>query len=183
MRPEGRTTYRAALGWARHEKGCNVVDPTNKKTITVNGRLYSLEVEPNKTLLEFLREDLGLTGAREACDTGGCGACTVLVDGRPVYSCLVLALDCAGKDILTIEGLAADGTLHPLQQSFVDHGAIQCGFCTPGMVLTAKALLDENPTPSETEVREAIAGNICRCTGYSKIVEAVLAVGQHQGPS
>jgi carbon-monoxide dehydrogenase small subunit len=152
-----------------------VADSNGRVTIKVNGQTYSLLVEPNKTLLEFLREDLGLTGAREACDTGGCGACTVLVDGRPVYSCLVLALDCQGKDVLTIEGLATDGKLHPLQQAFIDHGAIQCGFCTPGMVLTAKALLDENPTPTEEEVRQAIAGNICRCTGYSKIVEAILA--------
>jgi carbon-monoxide dehydrogenase small subunit len=144
--------------------------------IKVNGQLHTLMVKPNKTLLECLREDLGLTGAREACDTGGCGACTVLVDGRPVYSCLVLAYDCRGKHVLTIEGLAGDGELHPLQQAFIDHGAIQCGFCTPGMVLTAKALLDENPSPTEREVREAIAGNICRCTGYVKIVEAILAV-------
>jgi carbon-monoxide dehydrogenase small subunit len=160
-----------------------VTDSKRQLTITVNGQLRSFTVEPNKTLLELLREDLGLTGAREACDTGGCGACTVLVDGRPVYSCLVLALDCQGKDVLTIEGLALDGELHPLQQAFIDHGAIQCGFCTPGMVLTAKALLDENPTPTEEEVRQAIAGNICRCTGYVKIVEAILAVSNGGKPS
>jgi carbon-monoxide dehydrogenase small subunit len=151
-----------------------VGDPQGQSTIKVNGQLHGLNVEPNKTLLEFLREDLGLIGAKEACDTGGCGACTVLVDGRPVYSCLVLALDCQGKDVLTIEGLATDGKLHPLQQAFMDQGAVQCGFCTPGMILSAKALLDENPTPTEEEVREAIAGNICRCTGYSKIVQAIL---------
>jgi carbon-monoxide dehydrogenase small subunit len=160
-----------------------VADSDKQLTITVNGQSHSLTVEPNKTLLEFLREDLGLTGAREACDTGGCGACTVLLEGRPVYSCLVLALDCQGKDVLTIEGLATDGRLHPLQQAFVDHGAIQCGFCTPGMVLTAKALLDENPTPTEQEVREAIAGNICRCTGYVKIVEAILAASGNSEPA
>jgi carbon-monoxide dehydrogenase small subunit len=154
-----------------------VTDSRRRLTIKVNGQSHSLMMEPNKTLLEFLREDLSLTGAREACDTGGCGACTVLVDGRPVYSCLVLALECQDKDVLTIEGLATTGKLHPLQQAFVDHGAIQCGFCTPGMVLTAKALLDENPSPTEEEVRQAIAGNICRCTGYVKIVEAILAVG------
>jgi len=159
-----------------------LADSAKHATVTVNGRVHSLDLEPNTTLLEFLREDLGLTGAREACDTGGCGACTVLLDGRPVYSCLVLALDCAGKDVVTIEGLAPDGELHPLQQAFVDHGAIQCGFCTPGMVLTAKALLDENATPTEEEVREAIAGNICRCTGYVKIVEAVLAASEAGGP-
>ena len=143
-------------------------------TIKVNGELHSLMVETNKTLLELLREDLGLTGAKQACDTGGCGACTVLVEGRPVYSCLVLALDCQGKDILTIEGLATDDKLHPLQEAFIDHGAVQCGFCTPGMILSAKALLEENPKPTEEEVRKAIAGNICRCTGYTKIVEAIL---------
>jgi carbon-monoxide dehydrogenase small subunit len=159
-----------------------VTDSQKRLTVNVNGRPHTLMMEPNKTLLEFLREDLGLTGAREACDTGGCGACTVLVDGRPVYSCLVLALECQGKDVLTIEGLATDGKLHPLQQAFVDHGAIQCGFCTPGMVLTAKALLDENPSPTEEEVRQAIAGNICRCTGYVKIVEAILAVSGTGAP-
>ena len=148
----------------------------NTLTLTVNGQVQTLMVDDSKTLLELLREDLGLMGAREACDTGGCGACTVLVDGQPVYSCLVLALDCEGKSVLTIEGLAQEGRLHPLQQAFIDHGAIQCGFCTPGMVLTAKALLDANPTPSEQEVREAIAGNICRCTGYVKIVEAIMSV-------
>jgi carbon-monoxide dehydrogenase small subunit len=157
-----------------------VADSDKQLTITVNGQSHSLTVEPNKTLLEFLREDLGLTGAREACDTGGCGACTVLLDGRPVYSCLVLALACQGRNVLTIEGLATDGELHPLQQAFVDQGAIQCGFCTPGMVLTAKALLDENPTPTEQEVREAIAGNICRCTGYSKIVQAILVASRNR---
>ena len=145
-------------------------------TLTVNDQVHTLPVEANKTLLELLRDDLGLMGAREACDTGGCGACTVLVDGRPVYSCLVLALDCRDKSVLTIEGLAQDGRLHPLQQAFIDHGAIQCGYCTPGMVLTAKALLDSNSDPSEQEIREAIAGNICRCTGYVKIVEAIMSV-------
>ena len=148
----------------------------NTLTLTVNDQVHTLPVEANKTLLELLRDDLGLMGAREACDTGGCGACTVLVDGRPVYSCLVLALDCRDKSVLTIEGLAQDGRLHPLQQAFIDHGAIQCGYCTPGMVLTAKALLDSNSDPSEQEIREAIAGNICRCTGYVKIVEAIMSV-------
>lgn len=173
-------------GWLpRHEdeKGYEVADSIRRTSITVNGQVRCLDVEPNTTLLEFLRERLGLTGAREACDTGGCGACTVLLDGRPVYSCLVLAVDCAGREVLTIEGLAPDGELHPLQQAFVQHGAIQCGFCTPGMVLTAKALLDENPRPTEREVREAIAGNICRCTGYVKIVEAVLAASRAGGSS
>ena len=158
---------------------------TNTKkqlTITVNGRPHALEIEPNRTLLEFLRDDLGLTGTKEACDTGGCGACTVLLDGRPVYSCLLLALDCQGRQVLTIEGLADGDQLHPLQQAFVDHGAIQCGFCTPGMVLTAHALLEENPAPTEAEIREAIAGNICRCTGYAKIVEAIQAPSRPSTP-
>jgi aerobic carbon-monoxide dehydrogenase small subunit len=156
----------------------NAAESERPSTVIVNGQTHVLGMEPNKTLLEFLRDDLGLSGAREGCDTGGCGACTVLVDGRPVYSCLMLALDCRGKDVLTIEGLAPDGALHPIQQAFVDHGAIQCGYCTPAMVLTAKALLDENPAPTEQEVREAIAGNICRCTGYVKIVEAILAAAE-----
>ena len=158
---------------------------TNTKkrlTITVNGRPHALEIEPNRTLLEFLRDDLGLTGTKEACDTGGCGACTVLLDGRPVYSCLLLALDCQGRQVLTIEGLADGDQLHPLQQAFVDHGAIQCGFCTPGMVLTAHALLEENPAPTEAEIREAIAGNICRCTGYAKTVEAIQAASRPSTP-
>ena len=146
--------------------------------LKVNGKLHSLTVEPNRTLLEVLREDLGLTGTKQACDTGGCGACTVIIDGRPVYSCLVLAADCEGKDILTIEGLASDGNLHPIQEAFIKYGAIQCGFCTPGMVMSAKALLDENPEPTEQDVRKAIAGNLCRCTGYAKIVEAILSTGK-----
>ena len=149
-------------------------------TIKVNGKSHTLMVETNKTLLELLREDLGLTGAKQACDTGGCGACTVLVDARPVYSCLVLALDCQGKDVLTIEGLATDDKLHPLQEAFIEHGAVQCGFCTSGMIVSAKALLEENPRPTEEEVRKAIAGNICRCTGYAKIVEAILSTGENR---
>ena len=147
-------------------------------TIKVNGKLQSLTVDSNRTLLEVLREDLGLTGAKQACDTGGCGACTVIIDGRPVYSCLVLAVDCEGKDILTIEGLASDDHLHPIQEAFIKYGAIQCGFCTPGMIMSAKALLDENPEPTEQDVRKAIAGNLCRCTGYAKIVEAILSTGK-----
>ena len=144
-------------------------------SLKVNGKLHSLMIDPNRTLLEVLREDLKLTGAKEACDSGGCGACTVLIDGRSVYSCLVLAIDCEGQDILTIEGLASDGHLHPVQEAFIEHGAFQCGFCTSGMILSAKALLDGNPEPTEEDVREAIAGNLCRCTGYVKIVDAVLA--------
>lgn len=148
-------------------------------TIKVNGKLHSLVVNTNRTLLEVLREDLGLTGAKEACDSGGCGACTVLINGKPVYSCLVLAVDCEGNDITTIEGLASNGHLHPLQKAFVTHGAVQCGFCTSGMILSAKALLDENPKPVEKDVRKAIAGNLCRCTGYTKIVEAILSIAKN----
>ena len=146
--------------------------------LRVNGVTYEVTIEPRRTLLEVLRDNLNLTGAKKACDTGDCGACTVIMDGKPVVSCLVLAVEAQGKDILTIEGLAKDGQPHPIQQAFVDHGAIQCGFCTPGMILSAKALLDISPKPTEDEVKGAIAGNLCRCTGYVKIVEAILAASQ-----
>ena len=144
--------------------------------LKVNGELYDVGVEPRRTLLEVLREQLGLTGTKEGCDAGDCGACTVLLDGKPVPSCLVLAVDAQGKDILTIEGVADGPELHPIQKAFVDYGAIQCGFCSPGMILTAKALLERNPNPSEAEVRKAISGNLCRCTGYVKIIEAITTV-------
>ncbi len=144
--------------------------------LKVNGMAYKIEVEPRRTLLELIREDLELTGTKEGCSLGECGTCTVLLDGRPIKSCITLAVQANGREVTTIEGLEGpDGTLHPLQQAFIDHGAIQCGFCTPGMVLSAKALLDENPKPTEMEVKQAIAGNLCRCTGYQKIVEAILA--------
>jgi len=146
----------------------------------VNGEDFEILTEMNKTLLEVLREDLGLTGTKRGCDLGTCGACTVLIDGKPYLSCLTLAADVQGKEIISIEGLALDGQLHPLQKAFVEKGAIQCGFCTPGMILTAKAFLDENPHPSEGEVKKAISGNICRCTGYVKIMEAILSVTQKQ---
>lgn len=146
--------------------------------LRVNDENYGVEIEPRRTLLEVLRDNLGLTGAKKACDRGDCGACTVIIEGKPVASCLTLAIEAQGKEILTIEGLAKDGIVHPLQQAFVEHGAIQCGFCTPGMIMAAKALLDEIPKPSEAEVRRGIAGNLCRCTGYAKIVEAILAVSQ-----
>jgi len=146
--------------------------------LKVNGEPYELLVEPRKTLLDVIREDLCLTGTKKGCDTGDCGACTILINGMPVNSCLVLAVDAQDKDITTIEGIAQDGQLHPLQEAFINHGAIQCGFCTPGMILSAKALLDKNPRPTELEVRKAIAGNLCRCTGYDKIVRAILAVVQ-----
>ena len=144
----------------------------------VNGEIFEILSEPHKTLLEVLREDLGLTGTKRACDLGTCGACTVLINGKPHLSCLTLAADAQGKEILTIEGLSQDGELHPLQKAFVDQGAIQCGFCTPGMILTAKAFLEEHPHPSEEEVKKAISGNLCRCTGYVKIVEAILSVAR-----
>ncbi len=147
--------------------------------LKVNGETYEVAVEPRRTLLEVLRDSLGLTGAKKGCDTGDCGTCTVIMDGKPVVSCLVLAIEAQGKDILTIEGLAKNGQLHPVQKAFVERGAIQCGFCTPGMILSAKALLDENPKPSEDEVKGAIAGNLCRCTGYAKIIEAILAASQN----
>jgi len=143
--------------------------------LAVNGEPYELDVYPNRTLLDVLRKDLGLTGAKRACDEGACGSCTVILDGKAVNSCLVLAMDAQGKEVLTIEGLASGDELHPLQDAFMKYGAVQCGYCTPGMILSAAALLDENHDPSEGDVREAIAGNICRCTGYVKIVDAALA--------
>ena len=143
--------------------------------LTVNGETYEALIKPGETLLDVLRDTLGLTGTKEGCDTGKCGACTVLIDGQAVRSCLTLAVSARDKDITTIEGLADGDELHPLQQAFIDHGAIQCGFCTPGMILTAKAFLDENPSPTEDEVKEAIGSNICRCTGYSSIVAAIQA--------
>lgn len=144
-------------------------------TLKVNGDLYELALDPRRTLLEVLRESLGLTGAKEGCDIGECGTCTVLMDGNAVLSCLVLAMDAQDRDIVTIEGLARNGQLHPIQKAFVEHGAIQCGFCTPGLILSAKALLDERIKPTELEVRKAIAGNLCRCTGYAKVIEAILS--------
>jgi aerobic carbon-monoxide dehydrogenase small subunit len=150
--------------------------------LIVNGESVEAAVEANQTLLQFLREDLGLTGTKHGCGLGDCGACTVILDGKPVNSCLVLAVQSNGCEVLTIEGLAENGKLHPIQQSFVDKGAIQCGFCTPGMILSAKALLEENPRPTELEIRTAISGNLCRCTGYQKIVEAIQdAAEAHQG--
>ena len=146
----------------------------------VNGEEHEILTEVHKTLLEVLREDLGLTGTKRGCDLGACGACTVLIDGKPHLSCLTLAASVQKKKIVTIEGLSGDGELHPLQKSFVERGAIQCGFCTPGMILTAKGFLDEQPRPSEQEVKRAISGNLCRCTGYTKIVEAIMAVREKE---
>jgi len=150
-------------------------------TLTVNGERRELSIAPHHTLLDVLRNELDLRGANRGCDSGDCGACTVLIappgaKHKAVASCMVLAVDADGAEITTIEGLAQHGRLHPLQRAFVEHGAVQCGFCTPGMILAAVALLDENPHPTEAQVRAGLAGNLCRCTGYAKIVEAVLAV-------
>lgn len=141
----------------------------------VNGKPYETIIEPHMLLIDVLRDKLGLTGTKYACGAGDCGACTVLIDGKPVFSCLTLAVTVKEKSILTIEGLAEGTNLHPIQQAFVDNGAVQCGFCTPGMILSAKALLDENPEPTRNEIKSALAGNLCRCTGYVKIVDAVSA--------
>jgi aerobic carbon-monoxide dehydrogenase small subunit len=148
-------------------------------TFTVNGQEYDLVIPVNLTLTQVLREKLRLTGTKQGCAVGDCGSCTVLLNGLPVNSCLVLAVEADGQEITTIEGLAQDEQLHPIQQAFVEHGGIQCGFCTPGMILSSKALLDKNPTPTEHEIREAISGNLCRCTGYQKIVEAIASVGKN----
>jgi len=144
-----------------------------KITFTINGTKLNRTVEIHRTLVEFLRDGLGLTGTKEGCDEGECGACTVLFDGKPIHSCCTLAVEIDGHEIVTIEGLSKDGTLDPIQQAFVDVGAVQCGFCTPGMIMSAKALLDENKNPADAEIRTAIEGNICRCTGYDRIVQAI----------
>jgi carbon-monoxide dehydrogenase small subunit len=151
-------------------------------TLTVNGEAHTVTVEPNKTLLYLLREDLGLSGVKDACGgEGECGACTVIMDGEPVNACLVLAGQAAGRRIETIEGLVRDGQLHPIQQAFVDVGAVQCGFCTPGAVMSAKALLDRDPQPSDEVIREALSGNLCRCTGYTKMIAAVRRAARELG--
>lgn len=141
--------------------------------LNINGKEHELLVSPNRTLAQAIREDVGLTGTKQGCEVGDCGSCTVLMNGEPVNSCLVLAVQAQGSSITTIEGLADGGQLHPIQEAFVNHGAIQCGFCSPGMILSAKSLLDKNPDPSEQDIRQALSGNLCRCTGYQKIVEAV----------
>ena len=146
--------------------------------LTVNGWPHELLIEPNTTLVDVLRDELDLTGTKCNCRVGDCGACTVLIDGKPALSCLTLAVATQDKNILTIEGLADGTRLHPIQQAFVDYGAIQCGFCTPGMILTAKAFLDENPNPTSEEVKLALLGNLCLCTGYVKIIDAVLAAAE-----
>lgn len=149
-----------------------------KLRIYVNDRPVELMVEPHLTLLEVLREKLFLTGTKEGCSTGDCGACTVLLDGKPVTSCLMLAVEAEGHHIETVEGLSPDGELHPLQDAFIHENGLQCGFCTPGMLMASKALLDQNPDPGEDEIRMALAGNLCRCTGYDTIVRAVKSAAQ-----
>ena len=144
--------------------------------LSVNGTKYQLKIEPWRTLLEVLREKLGLVGTKKSCNEGECGACTVIMDGKAVTSCLVLALDAQGKDIVTIEGLSEGETLDPIQESFLKHGGVQCGYCTPGMIMSAKALLDKNPNPTLDDTRRAISGNLCRCTGYQHIIDSIMAV-------
>jgi aerobic carbon-monoxide dehydrogenase small subunit len=144
--------------------------------LTVNDKAYQIATEPNQTLVDLLRYELGLFGTKKGCEMGDCGSCTVIMDGKPVNSCLVLALQANGRSITTVEGLESEKGLHPLQQAFAEKGAIQCGFCSSGMILSAKHLLDKNPNPTETEIRGAISGNLCRCTGYQKIVEAVKGI-------
>jgi len=147
--------------------------------LTVNGTSYELSVQPWEALVEVIRDNLGLTGTKEGCGLGECGACTVIMDGKTVNSCLVLAVEADGKQITTIEGSADGDKLHPVQEAFVEHGGLQCGFCTPGMIMSAKALLDENPNPTEEEIRRGIAGNLCRCTGYTKIIESIKAAAKN----
>lgn len=147
-------------------------------SFTVNGRANELEVEPHELLLDVIRDRLGLTGVKRSCDVQVCGACTLLLDGRPVSSCNLPAFEARGRNVLTIEGLAQNGRLHPLQEAFIEHGGLQCGFCTPGMILAAKALLDENPDPTEEEIKHFMHGNICRCTGYKKIIESIQAAAK-----
>jgi carbon-monoxide dehydrogenase small subunit len=149
-----------------------------KIRFTLNGQSHELSVQPWKTLLQVIREDLKLTGTKEGCGHGECGSCTVLMEGKTVNSCLVPAVEADNKEIITIEGLGTGETLHPIQEAFVSHSGMQCGFCTPGMIMSAKALLDSNPDPNEEEIREGIAGNFCRCTGYTKIIESISAAAE-----
>lgn len=154
--------------------------PVNKKpiTITVNGEYIEAEVDSRITLAEFLRDELDLTGTKVGCNRGECGSCTVIFDGKPIYSCTLLAADASGRDVQTIEGLATDGKLHPLQESFIEHDSLQCGYCTPGMIMATKALLDRNPHPTEYDIRKAIQGNLCRCGAYQNIIAATISASR-----
>ncbi len=149
--------------------------------VTVNDRLYELQVDPELRLVDLLRDELGLTGTKEGCGKGECGACTIIMNGKTVNSCMVLAFQADGSEILTIEGMGDGEELHPIQEAFIRQGAVQCGYCTPGMVLSAKAILDKNPNPSEEEIRKGISGNLCRCTGYQKIVDAIKDAAEVMG--
>lgn len=149
-------------------------------TLTINGEIEQVDVPSQMTLLQMLREKLAFTGTKNGCSAGECGACTVLLDGEPVNSCMVLAVECQGSQVVTVEGLAKDGVLDPVQQAILDHGGVQCGFCTPGMLISARALIDRNTDPSEDEIREALVGNLCRCTGYLRIIEAVQDAAKRQ---
>jgi aerobic carbon-monoxide dehydrogenase small subunit len=153
---------------------------THRITLTINGETEQVDVPSQMTLLQMLREKLALTGTKNGCNAGECGACTVLLNGEPVNSCMTLAVECAGTDIVTVEGLAADGVLDPVQQAIIEHGGVQCGFCTPGILISARGLLNRKPNPSEDEIREALVGNLCRCTGYLRIIEAVQDAAQRQ---
>jgi carbon-monoxide dehydrogenase small subunit len=147
-------------------------------TLTINGETESADVPSNLTLLQMLREKLALTGTKNGCAAGECGACTVMLDGEPVNSCMVLAVECDGTSVITVEGLADDGRLDPVQEAIVEQGGVQCGFCTPGILISARALLNRNPHPGDAEIREALVGNLCRCTGYLRIIEAVKSAGR-----
>ena len=148
--------------------------------LTINGETEQVEVPSQMTLLQMLREKLAFTGTKNGCMAGECGACTVMMDGEPVNSCMVLAVECQGSEIITVEGLAKDGVLHPVQQTIIEHGGVQCGFCTPGMLISARALLDRNADPSEEDIREALVGNLCRCTGYIRIIDSVRDAAERQ---
>jgi len=150
-------------------------------TLTVNDEVRDVSIPVNRSLYQLIKEELGLVGTKDGCRQGVCGSCTVLVDGLPVRSCLTLAVRCAGKHVTTVEGLKSNGKLHPLQQAFIDEGAVQCGFCTPGMLIMAAAFLKQNPEPTEEEIREALLGNLCRCTGYARILRAVMAASESLG--
>ncbi len=161
--------------------GARGATTTVKVSMNVNGQAMAVDVPGGERLLDTIRERLCLTGTKEGCGVGECGACTVIVNGRGVNSCLVLTAQCDGAEIITVEGLAKDGEMHPLQRAFIEHGAVQCGFCTPGMLMSAKALLEANPHPGRDEIRQAIAGNLCRCTGYEQIVQAIESVARQAG--